>query len=135
MCIEGLDRLRPDVRWQVLDGLRLMVSGGADLALLVAIGGQAVAMAARHAEGDLPGASIDQVLTDLFDLSITVPSLDVRRIGSMLQRHLAGDEQVLRKSCPGNLQRINHDGSRAGRGHEKENRRGTRRKGNKIVCV
>ena len=98
VCIEGLDRLRPDVRWQVLDGLRLMVSGGADLALLVAIGGQAVAMAARHAEGDLPGASIDQVLTDLFDLSITVPSLDVRRIGSMLQRHLAGDEQVLRNA-------------------------------------
>ena len=23
VCIEGLDRLRPDVRWQVLDGLRL----------------------------------------------------------------------------------------------------------------
>jgi hypothetical protein len=66
--------------------------------MLIAIGGQAVAMAARHVEGDLPGASIDQVLTDLFDLSITVPSLEVRRIGSMLQRHLGVDEALLRKA-------------------------------------
>jgi len=98
VCVEGLDRLRPDVRWQVLDGLRLMVCGGADVALLVAIGGQAAAMAARHAEGDLPGASIAQVLTDMFDLSITVPSLEVRRIGSMLQRHLGADEHLLRNA-------------------------------------
>ncbi len=98
VCVEGLDRLRPDVRWQVLDGLRLMVGETADVALLVAIGGQSAAMAARHAEGDLPGAIIEQVLTDLFDLSITVPSLEVRRIGSMLQRHLGADGQLLRKA-------------------------------------
>jgi hypothetical protein len=98
LVVEGLDRLRPDVRWQVLDGLRLMVSGGAELAVLVAIGGQAAEMAARYAEGDLPGASIQQVLSDLFDLSITIPSLEVRRIGSMLQRHLGSDEAVLRQA-------------------------------------
>jgi hypothetical protein len=98
MCVEGLDRLRPEVRWQVLDGLRLLIGDSSDVAMLIAIGGQAVAMAARHVEGDLPGASIDQVLTDLFDLSITVPSLEVRRIGSMLQRHLGVDEALLRKA-------------------------------------
>ena len=98
VCVEGLDRLRPDVRWQILDGIRLMLGGGAEVAILVAIGGQAAAMAARYAEGDLPGASIEQVLTDLFDLSVTVPSLEVRRIGSMLQRHLGPDEAVLRRA-------------------------------------
>jgi len=98
VCVEGLDRLRPDVRWQVLDCIRLMLGGPAEVAILVAIGGQAAAMAARYAEGDLPGASIDQVLTDLFDLSLTVPSLEVRRIGSMLQRHLGQDETLLRNA-------------------------------------
>ena len=98
VCVAGLDRLRPDVRWQILDGLRLMVGESADVAILVSIGSQAVSMAARHAEGDLPGASIEQVLTDLFDLSITVPSLEVRHIGSMLQRHLGADEALLRKA-------------------------------------
>jgi len=98
VCVEGLDRLRPDVRWQVLDCIRLMLGGQAEVAVLVAIGSQAVAMAARYAEGDLPGASIEQVLTDLFDLSLTVPSLEVRRIGSMLQRHLGSDETLLRKA-------------------------------------
>jgi len=98
LVVEGLDRLRPDVRWQVLDGIRLMLAGGAELAVLVAIGGQAASMAARYAEGDLPGASIEQVLSDLFDLSITIPSLEVRRIGSMLQRHLGPDEAMLRRA-------------------------------------
>ena len=98
VVVEGLDRLRPDVRWQILDGLRLMIGGGAEVAVLVAVGGQAVEMAARYAEGDLPGASIEQVLSDLFDLSITIPSLEVRRIGSMLQRHLGTDEVILRQA-------------------------------------
>ena len=98
MCVEGLDRLRPNVRWQVLDGIRLMLGTDAELAVLVAIGGQAAAMAARYAEGDLPGASIDQVLSDLFDLSVTIPSLEVRRIGSMLQRNLGADQEILRKA-------------------------------------
>jgi hypothetical protein len=98
VCVEGLDRLRPDVRWSVLDGIRLIIGDEAEVAVLVAIGGQAVAMAARYAEGDLPGASIDQVLSDLFDLSLTVPSLEVRRIGSMLQRHLGVDEALLRRA-------------------------------------
>ena len=98
MVVEGLDRLRPDVRWQVLDGIRLMIGTEAEVAVLVAVGAQATEMAARYAEGDLPGASIDQVLNDLFDLSITIPSLEVRRIGSMLQRHLGADEAVLRRA-------------------------------------
>ena len=98
IVVEGLDRLRPDVRWQVLDGIRLMVGADAEVAVLVAVGAQAVEMAARYAEGDLPGASIDQVVNDLFDLSITIPSLEVRRIGSMLQRHLGADEGVLRRA-------------------------------------
>ena len=42
VVVEGLDRLRPDVRWQVLDGIRLMIGAGAEIAVLVAVGGQAV---------------------------------------------------------------------------------------------
>ena len=98
MCVEGLDRLRPSMRWQVMDGIRLMLGTDAEIAVLIAIGGQAAAMAARYAEGDLPGASIDQVLSDLFELSVTIPSLEVRRIGSMLQRYLGSDQEVLRKA-------------------------------------
>jgi len=98
ICVEGLDRLRPDLRWQTLDGLRLLVGEQAEVTVLVSIGGQAAAMAARYAEGDLPGASIDQVLSDLFDLSLTIPSLEVRRIGSMLRRHLGDGESRLREA-------------------------------------
>ena len=90
----GCDRMC----WQVLDGIRLMIGTEAEVAVLVAVGAQATEMAARYAEGDLPGANIDQVLNDLFDLSITIPSLEVRRIGSMLQRHLGADEAVLRRA-------------------------------------
>jgi len=96
ICVEGLDRLRPEVRWEVLDGMRLLLVGAPEVSLLVSIGRQAASMAVRHHEGDLPPASVDRVLGDLFDLSITVPNLEVRRIGSMVRRYLGTGEDVVR---------------------------------------
>jgi len=96
ICVEGLDRLRPSVRWEALDSLRLLLSGQPEVTVLVSIGREAVAMAVRHHEGDLHPQSVDRVLGDLFDLSITVPPLEVRRIGSMVQRVLGDGEQVVR---------------------------------------
>jgi hypothetical protein len=96
ICVEGLDRLRPEVRWEVLDGLRLLLAGQPEVAVLVSIGREAAAMAVRHQEGDLHHASVDRVLGDLFDLSITVPPLEVRRIGSMVRRYLGEGEEVVR---------------------------------------
>jgi hypothetical protein len=81
-----------------LDGFRLLLGGGADVALLVSIGRQAAAMAVRVQEGDMPPASVNRVLADLFDLDLTVPNLDVRRIGSMVQRFLGDGESVIRNA-------------------------------------
>ncbi len=97
ICIEGMDRLRPEVRWEALDGLRLLLAGEPNVTVLVSIGREAAAMAVRHHEGDLHPASVDRVLGDLFDLSITVPPLEVRRIGSMVRRNLGGREQIVRE--------------------------------------
>jgi hypothetical protein len=40
---------------------------------------------------------VDRVLSDLFDLSITVPPLEVRRIGSMVQRVLGDTQHLVRE--------------------------------------
>lgn len=98
ICVEGLDRLSPALRWQALDGFRLLLGGGADVAVLVSIGRQAAAMAVRVQEGEMPPASVNRVLADLFDLDLTVPNLDVRRIGSMVQRFLGDGESVIRNA-------------------------------------
>jgi hypothetical protein len=97
ICVEGLDRLRPVVRWEALDGLRMLLQGGPDVTVLVSIGREAVAMAVRDHEGQLHAQSVDRVLGDLFDLSVTVPPLEVRRIGSMVQRVLGEHEAVVRE--------------------------------------
>ena len=95
LCVEGLDRLRPEVRWEALGGLRLLLAGQPEVTVLVSIGREAAAMAVRHQEGDLHPASVDRVLGDLFDLSITVPPLEVRRIGSMVRRYLGEGEPLV----------------------------------------
>jgi hypothetical protein len=97
VCVEGLDRLRPAGRWEALDGLRLLLQGRPEVTVLVSIGREAVAMAVREHEGDLHPASVDRVLSDLFDLSITVPPLEVRRIGSMVQRVLGDTQHLVRE--------------------------------------
>ncbi len=98
LCVEGVDRLSPALRWQMLDGLRLLLGGGADVVVLVSVGRQAAAMAVRHHEGDLPATSVQRVLADLFDLDLTVPNLEVRRIGPMVQRFLGDGEAVVRSA-------------------------------------
>jgi hypothetical protein len=96
IIVKGLDRLSPALRWQTLEGLRMVLDGGPDVAILVSVGRQAAAMAVRHHEGDLPAPSLNRVLANLFDLDLTVPNLEVRRIGPMVQRYLGDGEAVVR---------------------------------------
>lgn len=97
VCVEGLDRLSPAVRWETLDGLRLLLVARPEACVIVSIGREAATMAVAQHEGNLQADSVDRVLGDLFDLSITVPPLEVRRIGSMVQRVLGDGEHVVRE--------------------------------------
>lgn len=96
--VDNVDRLSPELRWQLFDGLRLMMSGGADATAVLCVGREAALAAVAWHEGDIPEGSALRVLEDIFDLALTVPALDVRRIGGLLRDYLGPSEAVVRRS-------------------------------------
>ncbi len=86
--IADLEQLPANVRMNFLDGLKLLLGGGADVLVIVAMGREAAVSAIRAREGDVPDASAHKILDELVDLAISVPKVDVRRIGLLLRRFL-----------------------------------------------
>lgn len=98
IVVDGMDLLNPVQRWALLDGLRLLFRGGAEVCAVLSIGREAALGAVHAHHGELPGDSARRVLEDYFALTMTVPNLEVRRIGSMLRDFIGADEAVLRRS-------------------------------------
>ena len=93
--VDAVDRLSPELRWQLFDGLRLLLRGGADATAMLCVGREAALGAVRFHEGDIEERSALRILEDLVDLSITVPTLDVRRIGTLLREYLGPAEAAV----------------------------------------
>lgn len=96
--VADLDLLPAPVRLAFLDGVRLLLSGGADIAVVVAMGREAGIAAVRAREGDIPEQAATRILDDMVDLAVTVPKVEIRRIGELVQRHLGANEVVLRRA-------------------------------------
>lgn len=98
IIVTGLDDLSPALRWQFIDGVRLMLQSGADATIILSIGREAALAAIRHREGELSEATASRDLDGLLDLSMTVPNLDARRIGHLLQRSLGEGASAVNQS-------------------------------------
>ena len=96
--VDGLDHLSPAMRWQVFDSVRLLLGEGADLCVLLSVGREAALDALAVNKGELPPASAARAFDDLVDLTVTVPNLDVRRIGSLLREYVGPAEASLRRA-------------------------------------
>ncbi len=98
VVVDGMDLLTPHARWMLLDGLRLLMRGGAEVSTVLSIGREAAIDAVTSHHGAIPADSARRVLEDYFDLAVTVPNLEVRRIGSLLREYIGNDEGSLRRS-------------------------------------
>ena len=98
LCVDGLDHLSPSLRMQTMDGLRLLMVGQPDVQVMVCIGREAANAAIWHRDGDRNEESASRALDSIFDLRVTVPGLDVRRIGILLRERLGPDEPVVRRA-------------------------------------
>lgn len=98
LFIDNVDRLSPELRWQLFDGLRLLMRGSPDCTALLCVGREAALAGVRWHEGDIPDPHALRVLEDIVDISITVPTLDVRRIGTLLREYLGPAEKTVRRS-------------------------------------
>ena len=98
LVIDGAERLTPAARWQLLDGMRAALVLRPELVMVLSIGRESIVDALRSHHGDMADSSAVRVLDDLFDLSVTVPNLEVRRIGTLLREYIGGAEATVRRS-------------------------------------
>ena len=96
--VDNVDRLSPELRWHLFDGLQLILRGQPDCTALLCVGKEAALAGIRWHEGALTDAQAQRVMEGLFDLSITVPTLDVRRIGALLRSYLGPSEETIARS-------------------------------------
>lgn len=96
--VDGLDHLSPSLRMQTLDGLRLLLVGQPEASVVVCVGRQAANAAIWHRDGERDEGSAERALDSIFDLRVTVPGLDVRRIGLLLREQLGPHEAVVRRA-------------------------------------
>ena len=98
LVVEGCDLLSPAQRWSLLDGMRLLFQSRADVCAVVSIGREAALGAVASHHGELSAESARRVLDDYFAFTMTVPSLEVRRMGSLLRDFIGHDVSTLQRS-------------------------------------
>ncbi|MDP2312333.1 MAG: P-loop NTPase fold protein [Pseudomonadota bacterium] len=96
--VADLDQLPATVRLAFLDGVRLLVSGGADIAIVVAMGRESAVASVRSREGDISDIAATRILDEMVDFTVTVPKVEIRRIGSLLRRYIGVHEVVVRRA-------------------------------------
>ncbi|MDP2304893.1 MAG: hypothetical protein Q8P18_02575 [Pseudomonadota bacterium] len=96
--VADIDLLTPPVRLAFLDGLRLLLGGGADVAVVVAMGREAGLASIRSRDGDISTLAATRLLDEMVDFTVTVPKVDIRRIGSLLRRYIGVNEVVVRRA-------------------------------------
>ncbi len=98
LVVVHAERLTPASRWQLIDALRVLLSERPELVGLLSIGREAMLDAVRSYHGEMNEHSAMRLLDDIFDLSLTVPSLEVRRIGTLLRTAIGEAEGTIRRS-------------------------------------
>ena len=98
ILVDGVERLSRSARWQLLDGLRAALALRPEAVVVVSSGREAIIEALRWHHGELKTSSSQRIMTDLFDLTVTVPSLEVRRIGTLLREYIGSAEGTVRRS-------------------------------------
>jgi len=98
ILVPDLDQLTPPARYAFFDGLRLLLGGGADVAVVLATSREAVASAYRVRDpGTLPEGG-ERVAAELVDLPYNVPRVDIRRVALVFRRFLGGGEVQVRRA-------------------------------------
>lgn len=98
VVVADLDLLSPTARHAFLDGVRVLLGGGADVALVLALGRESAMGAFRAREGSVSEDLGERLLAEVVDLPFNVPRVDIRRVGLLLRRHLGAGEAQVRKA-------------------------------------
>ncbi|MFT5681932.1 MAG: hypothetical protein ACI8RZ_002850 [Myxococcota bacterium] len=98
LILSNMDRISAARRWELLEGLALLMDGGAELSVVMSLDPADLRASLRMRD---PGATDDhlRLMGDrLFDLTLQIPPLGVRRISTLLRRYVGESEEILQES-------------------------------------
>jgi hypothetical protein len=68
------------------------------MAVDIAIGREASIASVRSREGGISDTAAARVLDEMVDLAVTIPKVDIRRVGNLLRRYLGPAEAVVKRA-------------------------------------
>ncbi|MFT4976309.1 MAG: hypothetical protein ACI8S6_002205 [Myxococcota bacterium] len=98
VLITGMERAPPELRWVLLDGLRVLRRAEVNASIIISLDRDSTHEAVRCFEPRASIGRLDAIIDDKLDLVVTVRGLGVRRISTLLRRYLGEAEPLLRSS-------------------------------------
>jgi hypothetical protein len=95
VLVTGIDAIPAGSRLSFLEGVRALSHAAPEAAFVVAVGREAAFAAVRSREGTISEAIASRIVDELCDVSISVPKLEVRRIGALLRWYVGPAEDVV----------------------------------------
>ncbi len=98
LFLSNMDRISAARRWELLEGLALLLDGGAELSVVMALDPADLYASLRSRDPDASEEHLRLMGDRMFDLTLQVPPLGVRRISTLLRRYVGENEEILQQS-------------------------------------
>ncbi len=98
LFLPNMDRISASRRWALLEGLALLMDGGAELSVVMALDPADLQASLRTRSPDASHQHLRLMGERMFDLTLQIPPLGVRRISTLLRRYVGEGEEILQQS-------------------------------------
>ena len=98
LFLSNLDRITAVRRWELLEGLALLLDGGAEISVVMALDAADLRASLRSRDVHTDEDHMRLMSERLFDLTLEIPPLGVRRISTLLRRYVGESEEILQQS-------------------------------------
>ena len=98
LIISSLDRLTATRRWELLEGLALLLDGNAEMSVVMGLDPADLDASLRSRDNQATDDHLRLMRERLFDLTLAIPPLGVRRISTLLRRYVGESEDIFQQS-------------------------------------
>jgi hypothetical protein len=98
LFLTSMDRISTTRRWELLEGLALLLDSGVELSVVMALDPADLRSSLRARDPEASDDHLRLMGERMFDLSIAIPPLGVRRISTLLRRYVGESEEILQQS-------------------------------------
>jgi hypothetical protein len=98
LFLSNLDRITALRRWELLEGLALLLEGGAEVSVVMSLDPVDLQSSLRARDPHIDADQCRLVCDRIFDLTLEIPPLGVRRISTLLRRYVGESEEIIQQS-------------------------------------